>query len=111
MAAAASQVNKILKGQPCQCSGRTAVTFELVVNLTSAKALGLQMPAALLGQADEGSSDGASSLRTSQGADMTRQVCDWHKADSTRLPSTMSNRQGKADILGRTKVRKRPKRT
>ncbi len=51
---AASQVSKILQGvNPANLPVEQPIKFELIVNLKSAKALGLQVPAALLGQADE----------------------------------------------------------
>jgi putative ABC transport system substrate-binding protein len=51
---AANQVSKILEGvSPANLPVEQPIKFELVVNLKSAKALGLHVPAALLGQANE----------------------------------------------------------
>jgi len=51
---AAGQVTKILRGaNPATVPVEQPIKFELILNLKSARALGLQMPANLLGQADE----------------------------------------------------------
>jgi len=53
---AAGYVDKVLKGtkppRTCRCSS-PPTRFELVINLKTAKALGLDVPATLLAQADE----------------------------------------------------------